>query len=75
MGDFSVPDLESLSLRALDTPVKPVKGKRTSTSRYSTRSRIATLRKRLTVAKDSRTRATIEAQLAAFERPPRGSYD
>ncbi len=54
--------------------VKPLKT-RHRTSQYSTRTRVKRLHERLELETDPRTRATILAQLAAFERPPRGTYD
>ena len=42
---------------------------------FSTRVRVERLRERLAVERDPTARKTIKAQLAAFERPPRGTHD
>jgi hypothetical protein len=44
-------------------------------SQYSTTARIRRLRERLASERDQRVLETIKAQLAAFERPPRGTFD
>jgi len=53
----------------------PVGGKQSYIRQYSTRTRVAKLRARLESEREERVRAAIVAQLRAFERPPRGSFD
>lgn len=63
------------TIRAVGSAVKSVRGKSGYQPQFSTRKRIEGLRERLAGEQSSRTREVILAQLAAFERPPRGSYD
>jgi hypothetical protein len=55
--------------------VHPTKGKTGSRPQYSTTARTRRLRERLASERDHRVLETIKAQLAAFERPPRGMFD
>jgi hypothetical protein len=55
--------------------VHPVKGSRGSRPQYSATARIRRLQERLATERDERVLQTIRAQLAAFERPPRGMFD
>jgi hypothetical protein len=55
--------------------IERAKGKRGYRSQYSTRRRVERLRERLELEQDSKVRATIDAQLRAFDRPPRGCHD
>ncbi len=54
---------------------KPLQHKAGYRPRYSTRSHVAKLHKRLEAETNPKLREAIEARLAAFERPPRGAYD
>jgi hypothetical protein len=54
---------------------KPRQRKAGYRPRYSTRTHVARLHERLRAESDPKVRKVIEAQLAAFERPPRGGYD
>jgi hypothetical protein len=55
--------------------VKLMWGQTGHRARYSTERRVERLRERLAVETDPRTRRMIEAQLAAFQRPPQGTFD
>jgi hypothetical protein len=55
--------------------VKLMWGQTGHRAQYSTERRVERLRERLAVETDPRTRRVIEAQLAAFRRPPQGTFD
>lgn len=59
----------------MGSAVKLMWGKTGQRAQYSTERRVERLRERLAVETDPRTRRTIEAQLAAFQRPPQGAFD